>query len=327
MDFIDFKNKYEHKEVIENNNSSPLKPKVSVCVQTYQHANYIKECLDGILSQKTDFDFEILLGEDDSSDGTREICVDYASRYTDKIRLFLHHRENNIKIRGQPTGRFNFLYDLYSSQGKYIALCEGDDYWTDPLKLQKQVDFLEKNEGYSMCFTHQLVVSKTGEVQSSNHYENKVYSTSNIIKGFIPGTQTILFRNIECLPQMLAKFSSSPSGDRMLAYCCSFFGDLHLLPEFTAAYRQTGEGVWTSFSKQKQFIFSLEEFIKFHLLIGLPANNEYVQAKINGAYPYLFKKDKKKFLENIRQVNVIKKKYKIQNHFFSYLINKISPFF
>jgi len=139
MDFIGFKNKYEVKKVVENNNSAPTKPIISVCVQTYNHSNYIRHCLNSILEQQTNFDFEILLGEDASTDGTREICIEYAEQYPDKIRLFLHHRENNIKIGDQPTGRFNFLYNLFSAKGKYIALCEGDDYWTDPFKLQKKV--------------------------------------------------------------------------------------------------------------------------------------------------------------------------------------------
>lgn len=142
--------------VIEVINNAPEKPMVSVCVQTYEHAPFIRACLEGILMQKVDFKYEILLGEDASTDGTRDICKEYAERYPENIRLFLHHRENNIKINGTPTGRFNLLYNLYSAKGKYIALCEGDDYWTDSYKLQKQVDFLEGNENvfihYHNCF-------------------------------------------------------------------------------------------------------------------------------------------------------------------------------
>ena len=117
-------------------------PVVSVQVSTYQHADFIRDCLDGILMQETDFPVEILIGEDESSDGTREICKAYADRHPDKIRLFLHRRENNIAIHGRPTGRFQSTYTRFKCRGTYIALCEGDDYWTDPLKLQKQVDFL-----------------------------------------------------------------------------------------------------------------------------------------------------------------------------------------
>jgi glycosyltransferase involved in cell wall biosynthesis len=126
-------------------------PLVSICIVTYNHVNYIKECLDGILMQKTTFPFEIILGEDESDDGTREICIDYANRFPDTIQLFLRSREDVIYINGNATGRFNMVENLKAARGKYIAICEGDDYWTDPLKLQKQVDFLEKNGGYAIC--------------------------------------------------------------------------------------------------------------------------------------------------------------------------------
>ena len=126
---------------------------VSICVQTYQQVDFIRECIDSILMQQTKFTFEILLGEDDSNDGTREICLEYAKKHQDKIRLFLHSRENNITINGKPTGRFNFMYNLSKARGKYIAFCEGDDYWIDKLKLQKQVDFLSSNRDHSMVFS------------------------------------------------------------------------------------------------------------------------------------------------------------------------------
>lgn len=133
-----------------NNSGQPL---VSVCVQTYNHEPYIEECLVGILSQQTTFEYEILLGEDNSSDKTREICMDIADRYPDKIRLFLHDRSNVIYMGETATGRYNFLYNLKSAKGKYLAICEGDDYWTDNLKLQKQVDYLEKNPDYGLIHT------------------------------------------------------------------------------------------------------------------------------------------------------------------------------
>src|SRR6476619_44433 len=100
MNFQEFKEKYQHKEIVEYPNKVDDKPMVSVCVQTYQQVNYIKECLESILIQKTDFPFEILLGEDESTDGTREICIEYAKKYPERIRLFLHCRENNIVISG-----------------------------------------------------------------------------------------------------------------------------------------------------------------------------------------------------------------------------------
>ncbi|MFW5803894.1 MAG: glycosyltransferase family 2 protein [bacterium] len=128
-------------------------PLVSVAVQTYQHSKYIKDCLDGILMQQTDFPFEVLLGEDESTDGTRDVCIEYAKKYPDKIRLFLHSRKNVIFINNRPTGRFNLLWNFENANGKYIAWCDGDDYWTDPLKLQKQADFLENNSDYGLTHT------------------------------------------------------------------------------------------------------------------------------------------------------------------------------
>ena len=80
-------------------------PVISVCVQTYQHKNYIRQCLDSVLSQKTNFPFEIILGEDDSTDGTREICLEYAAKHPDLIRLFLRSEKDKIYIDGRKTGR------------------------------------------------------------------------------------------------------------------------------------------------------------------------------------------------------------------------------
>jgi len=111
-----------------------ITPLVSVSVATYQHAPYIRECLDSILNQETNFPFEIIIGEDESVDGTREICIEYAEKFPDKIRLFLRDREiSHLKDEnGKLIKRLNgiFTFGLMSSRGKYIALCEGDDYWT-----------------------------------------------------------------------------------------------------------------------------------------------------------------------------------------------------
>src|SRR5215831_15832736 len=116
---------------------------LSVCVITYNHEEYIAEALEGVLKQVTDFPFEVVIGEDKSADRTREICESYAAKYP-QIRI-LPPEENMGMMK-------NFWRTWKACQGKYIAYLEGDDYWTDPLKLQKQVDFLEANPGYSTCF-------------------------------------------------------------------------------------------------------------------------------------------------------------------------------
>ena len=125
-----------------------MEPLVSISCITYNHAPYIKQCLDGFLMQKTTFPFEVLLHDDASTDGTTEIIKDYAQKYPEIIKPL--YEEENQWIKGRRgSAEFNFP----RARGKYIALCEGDDYWIDENKLQMQVDFLEKNPEFGMCYT------------------------------------------------------------------------------------------------------------------------------------------------------------------------------
>ena len=117
---------------------------VSIVCITYNHEPYLRQALDGFLMQKCDFPYEIVLAEDCSTDGTRKICEDYAAKYPDIIRYIWS--ENNVGVIA------NERRAMLVAQGKYIAFCEGDDYWTDPLKLQKQVNFMESHPEYSVTF-------------------------------------------------------------------------------------------------------------------------------------------------------------------------------
>ena len=121
---------------------------VSICCVTYNHAQFIRKCLDGFLMQQTDFLVEILIHDDCSTDGTTEIIREYEAKYPDLI--FPLYEEENQYQQGKAA-EIDF-YNYRRARGKYIAYCEGDDYWTDPLKLQKQVDFMEANLEYSVCF-------------------------------------------------------------------------------------------------------------------------------------------------------------------------------
>ncbi len=123
-------------------------PLVSICCITYNHAQFIRKCLDGFLMQQTDFPIEILIHDDCSTDGTTEIICEYEAKYPDLI--FPLYEEENQYQQGKAA-EIDF-YNYRRARGKYIAYCEGDDYWTDPLKLQKQVDFMEANPEYSVCF-------------------------------------------------------------------------------------------------------------------------------------------------------------------------------
>lgn len=129
-----------------------MTPLVSIIIVTYNHFSVISKCIDSVLSQDTTFPIEIILADDCSTDGAREICEEYAAKYPELIRLLPSDRNVGAVANEQRA----FL----AAKGKYIATCEGDDYWTDPLKLQKQVDFLEANPDYSVCF-HRFIKMHT----------------------------------------------------------------------------------------------------------------------------------------------------------------------
>lgn len=125
-------------------------PPVSVCLITYNHAPYIRECLDSLLMQETSFPYEICVGEDESTDGTREICIEYAEKYPGRIRLFLRSQSEPGRENFLSQGVYNYIETTKACRGKYVALCDGDDAWIDSLKLQKQFDIMEANPGVSL---------------------------------------------------------------------------------------------------------------------------------------------------------------------------------
>jgi len=128
---------------IPDQNSQLSRPLVSVCIITFNQEEFVHEAIEGVLKQETTFPIELIIGEDCSTDRTREICEDYQKKYPRLIRVIAADKNMGATR--------NFLAVHEASSGKYIAVCEGDDYWTDPKKLQKQVGFLEVNNKYSIC--------------------------------------------------------------------------------------------------------------------------------------------------------------------------------
>jgi len=126
-----------------------------ICI-TYNHKDFINKCLDGMLMQETDFPYEIIIYDDCSTDGTREIVKEYAEKYPNKIRTVLPEENQYSKIG--DIVREVFVHPIV--KGKYVALCEGDDFWNDPLKLQLQANFMEKHPEYSVCY-HECLIYNT----------------------------------------------------------------------------------------------------------------------------------------------------------------------
>lgn len=147
---------------IENHNTQPT---VSVCMITYNHERYIKQAIESILMQETTFLVELVIGEDHSNDNTRQICEKYASEFPHIIRLL--HSDINLGMER------NFLRTLESCRGKYIALCEGDDYWTYSQKLQRQVEFLEKKSEYNLiCHRYGIIMGNDAQDFTEDNLNN-----------------------------------------------------------------------------------------------------------------------------------------------------------
>ncbi len=136
--------------------------KLSVCVPTYNHEQYIGQMLDGAFMQQTNFEFEIVIGDDASTDATPDIIREYDAKRPGIIRAFLHSENQGPKEPREFAGRNNVLQLLKACKGEYVAMCEGDDYWTDPLKLQKQVDFLDANPDFAVCHHNMEVIYEDG---------------------------------------------------------------------------------------------------------------------------------------------------------------------
>ncbi|MCB8888160.1 glycosyltransferase [Vreelandella malpeensis] len=229
----------------EHHNGKPL---VSVFCATYNHVDFLEEAIQGIIAQRTRFPFEVVIHDDASTDGTQEIIRKYASQYPDLIKPI--YQQKNLFRQGVKVTDFCFP----RLQGKYVALCEGDDYWTDPEKLQKQFDFMENNEEVVICHHDAFIFDKNGEVASSKLRDEfkRSYTRDEMLRNncFIL-TLTMFFRK---------KFTHFPeekshvnNGDSFLIALLGQYGKSYYMENITpAAYRLHGNSIWSSKSVKEK---------------------------------------------------------------------------
>jgi len=271
---------------------------VSICCTTYNHVNYIEDCIESIINQKTNFAFEICIGEDESDDGTREICIDYKKKYPKIINLFLRNRSDVLFISGQPTGRSNFINTLKQCKGKYIAICEGDDYWTDLHKLQKQVDFLEKNPDYVLIGSKADVLIDKKIHKSNQPNTSKVVEKKDLLYENPFAALTTMFRNIKItFPDFYKKYYA---GDVMLFCFLSDYGLLMYDNYVTGVYRVHDKGI----SKRVKPLNRIISKIKMNIDLNNYFNNVISEdvRKINANYALISLKNHYKsftFLDGI----------------------------
>lgn len=245
------------------------KPAVSVSLITYNHAPYIRECLDSLLDQETDFPYEICIGEDESTDGTREICQEYASHYPDKIRLILRSQSENGREAFRSQGVYNFIETCKDCRGKYQAICDGDDAWIDPLKLQKQYDIMEKDSSISLIHSNYDMLDVLNGRRMLNHIQVKSRNVSEgqdsatlrcriMLREYSIVASSSFARTVDLLDIFkvnLNLFRELPMGD-ILVWCELLnYGLFHFMDESLVLYRILPESDSNSLSAKRRFEF------------------------------------------------------------------------
>ncbi len=214
-----------------NKDTKPLMVTIQCC--TYNHEPYIRECLNGFVIQKTDFCFEAIVHDDASTDGTAAIVREYAEKYPDIIKPLLETENQYSK----KDGSLNRIMDEHT-HGKYIAICEGDDYWTDPLKLQKQVNFLESHPDYGMVHTdYDFVKGRRKHFKEKKDEDGRWFP--RIITENLPiGTLTVMFRKelYDKIPKLYSD-KKWPMADLPLWCELASVGKIKYLPVVTSKYR------------------------------------------------------------------------------------------
>jgi glycosyltransferase involved in cell wall biosynthesis len=216
-------------------------PLLSVCMITYNHIKYIREAIDGVLMQKVNFPWEIIIADDFSTDGTREIVLEYKKKYPNLIKLIL--QENNVG----PAK--NFMDLMSAPKSKYIAYIEGDDYWTDDLKLEKQVSLMLENPGCSIsvhpCYLHKSIYNKKS-IGFFKGDQVRRYGISDILKNAgqtSPSSSYVILRDIiDILPPWI---NSAPVGDLIIEMYSMKLGFGLYMPDVMSAYRVISQNSWS----------------------------------------------------------------------------------
>lgn len=230
--------------MIEYKSNNPL---VAIRCITYNHEPYIRDALEGFVMQKTKFPFVAIVHDDASTDGTAAIIREYAEKYPDTIKP-IYETENQYSKRDGSLGRI--MDEACKETGaKYIAMCEGDDYWIDPLKLQKQVDFLEENPDYSMCASNARIyncktskyISHISNVQSDIDFDREKIILNG---GDVINTCSIMFR-YEIYSTMSDTIHKFHVGDYPLQVLMSHKGKVRIFKEYLCVYRLFSIGSWT----------------------------------------------------------------------------------
>lgn len=277
-------------------------PLLSVCCVTYQHAAFIRQSVESMLAQETPFPFEICIGEDESQDGTREVCQELASK-DKRIRLFLRSQSDpNRRTYAYPAA-YNWLQTLRACRGLYVAELEGDDYWTDSRKLQKQVAFLEANPDYTLSFHNALVIYQNADIRPHlfNRKPPRTLSARQIIEHewLIPSASIVVRRTV--VDRLPDDFRTFPSGDLALSILAAAAGKVHGFEECMSVYRKNQGGASHVVSVDAERAIQYWERVNAMLAS--------LDRALRGDYHRSFEK---RILQNLRRIDYVRLKHGIQ---------------
>lgn len=233
---------------------------------TYNHEKFIAQAIESVLMQKVNFDYELVIAEDCSTDRTREIVKNYQKKYPDKIRLLL--RKKNLG------GQMNYIQTLQACHGQYIAILDGDDFWTNPHKLQKQTDFLDKHHDFTACIHWaKFFEQETGKIITEKHGPPVVksyYTDEDLLEyNAFFATSSIVFRNgsITDFPKWIYNIEIV---DFPLLILSARQGKIGFIDEAMSAYRIHREGLYTGslYTESSSQINVVNKAIKAYLEIG-----------------------------------------------------------
>jgi glycosyltransferase involved in cell wall biosynthesis len=242
--------------------------KVSICCLAYNHESYIRQCLDGFLMQKCNFNFEVLIHDDASKDKTADIIKEYEDKYSEIIKP-IYQSENQHSKGVKPT----FSFNIPRAKGKYIAFCEGDDYWTDPYKLQKQVDFLEANPEYVITGHDVNYVDENNHILKESYLIDsckKDASSEELKLDYLIPTLSMVFRAQPLLNEYPQEANLVKNGDTFLTAVIGQYGKYKYMHDMMAAYRKHAGGIWSFKTSREQLKMRI---LTFHTLA------DYYQSK------------------------------------------------
>ena len=251
---------------------------VSVICSTYNQKKYISQCLDSLLNQDTDFRYEIIIKDDASSDGQQNIIKEYAKKYPEKIRLLIF--EDNLFSKGLIDKGWETA--LTMCRGKYVALCEGDDFWTDNRKLQYQVDFMEFHPEYSLCGHAAYYANEDGSLRTDKYFqlfnESKEVSIERILSSWTMATNSILYR-VSARKELTVPYKGNCiNGDFALITYLALNGKVFYMNRLMSAYRVCSAGSLTQLFASNLSVYKERRGEFFRRLDRL---NEYTKGEYN----------------------------------------------